>query len=235
MGKHSAWKLIPLLAGMALFVGACITQPIRTQDEAAQVQTPPAATTAPPAAKQLEAEEPALKEKIERLEETIARLEKSLKDQEEKLKEMSAKPAEETPAEEKTATAPVTRRGTMEELYPEARTLALKGDYPAAADIFFYLTEAYPDHELAPDANYWLGECYYGQKEFGKAIQAFQKVASQFPGSTKAPAALLKSAYAFSMLDQGNEAMLNLKRLLETYPESREATLVKEGKTIFRP
>jgi tol-pal system protein YbgF len=123
----------------------------------------------------------------------------------------------------------------MEELYPEARTLALKGDYVAAADLFFYLAQTYPTHELAPSANYWLGECYYSQKEFTKAIQVFQKVTATFPNSTKAPAALLKTAYAYSMTNQGNEAMLYLKRLLEVYPNSAEAALVKDGKTIFRP
>jgi len=230
MGMNSTWKLIPLLAGLALFVGACITQPVRTREEAVPIETPPAATT--PSASQ---EKPALTEKIDRLEKTIARLEQALKDQEKKLKDMESKEAPEPPAPTASAAPAVSRRGTMEELYPEARALALQGDYPAAADIFFYLAETYPNHELAPDANYWLGECYYGQKEFTKAIQVFRKIIATFPDSAKAPAALLKSAYAYSMLNQGNEAMMNLQRLLEAYPDSREAALVKEGKTIFRP
>ena len=48
----------------------------------------------------------------------------------------------------------------------------------------------YPDHKLAGNAQYWIGECYYSQKRFAEAAEEFAKVEKLFPASPKVPAAL---------------------------------------------
>lgn len=126
-------------------------------------------------------------------------------------------------------------QGNMEELYPQARASYLEEEYETAIKIFSYLLKQYPNHTLAPNARYWLGECFYGQKQYILAVPEFERVVSDFPKSAKAPEAQLKIAYAYSRLGDGKKAMESLKALLKKYPQSPAAGMVRQGKTIFRP
>ncbi len=148
-----------------------------------------------------------------------------------KVEQVEAQPVSSPAAEEKKAEI----RGNMEELYPRARAKYLEEEYETAIKIFSYLLKQYPYHPLSPNARYWLGECFYGQKRYKLAIPEFERVVSDFPKSAKAPEAQLKIAYAYSRLGDGKKAMVNLKALLKKYPQSSAAGMVRQGKTIFRP
>lgn len=63
-----------------------------------------------------------------------------------------------------------------------------------AASVFKAIFQEHPTHPLAPNALYWHGETEYDQDHFNNAILLFQQVATHYPESTKAPAALLKKA-----------------------------------------
>src|SRR5690606_35209683 len=76
------------------------------------------------------------------------------------------------------------------------------GDYVGAARQFRDFIQQYPDHPLAPNALYWLGESYYATTNYSVALQAFQQLLSQFPDSDKAPDALLKVGYSQIELKQ---------------------------------
>ncbi|MBW2623492.1 MAG: tol-pal system protein YbgF [Deltaproteobacteria bacterium] len=141
------------------------------------------------------------------------------------------KPAPASPPKEKKDEI----RGHMEELYPQARANYLEEKYGQAIKVFSYLLERYPDHPLSPNARYWLGECFYGLKEYDLAISEFERVVSDFPKSVKAPEAQLKIAYSHSRLGDGKKAMAVLKTLLTNYPQSPAVDMVRRGKTIFRP
>ena len=54
----------------------------------------------------------------------------------------------------------------------------------------------FPKHELAGNAQYWLGEAVYGQQKYDLAITEFEKVLKNYSKSIKVPAALLKIGYA---------------------------------------
>ena len=46
-------------------------------------------------------------------------------------------------------------------LYRKARNLFIEETYPTAASLFNQLEKNYPEHHLADNAVYWLGECHY--------------------------------------------------------------------------
>jgi len=50
---------------------------------------------------------------------------------------------------------------------------------------------------MAPNAQYWLAESYYGQKNYPQAIEEFDLVIRDYPDSPKVPSALSKQADAY--------------------------------------
>ncbi len=85
-----------------------------------------------------------------------------------------------------------------------------------------FLTQ-HPTSELAPNAQYWLGECYYGKKEYERAIEAFDRVKAAYPTSEKVPAALLKKGFAYLALKDRGRASSVLRQVVDAYPKSPEA------------
>lgn len=88
--------------------------------------------------------------------------------------------------------------------------------------------KAQPQHELSVNAIYWIGEAYYGEKAYEKAILQFQDVLQKYPKHGKAPAALLKQALAFEALGDRETAKTLLKKVSINYPNSPEAAKAAE-------
>ncbi|MCS6897801.1 MAG: tol-pal system protein YbgF, partial [Nitrospira sp.] len=85
-----------------------------------------------------------------------------------------------------------------------------------------FLSE-YPNSDLAPNARYWQGEAYYGEKEYQKAIEAYNLVELHYPRSDKVPAAILKKGYAYLALKDKKRAESAFRQVMTLYPKSPEA------------
>ena len=86
----------------------------------------------------------------------------------------------------------------------------------------------YPEHELAVNATYWIGEAYYGEKKFENAILQFQDVLQKYPQHNKAASAQLKQALSFQSLGDMETAKVLLKKVIKNYPDSPEAKKAQE-------
>jgi len=117
---------------------------------------------------------------------------------------------------------------TPDALYMKGLDTFKAGDMPAAREIFTRFLEQYPQHELAANAHYWVGETHYSEKSYEPAILAFQDVIKNFPTKDKVPAAMLKQAMAFNAINDTKSAKYVLKKLGETFPKSDEAIKAKE-------
>jgi len=100
-------------------------------------------------------------------------------------------------------------------------------DYQAAANRFRDFVKKNPKSRLAGAAQFWLGECLFAQKEFEKAIVAYDEV-RRYPQSDKIPAALLRQGNSFAELGEKLNARLVLQELIEKYPQSAEAPKAKQ-------
>lgn len=98
------------------------------------------------------------------------------------------------------------------------------GHYPEARAGFDSFLAAYPEHELASNARYWLGEVAYVERDYEAALAAFDKVLSDYPHARKAPDALLKSAYCQQELKRTAAARSLLERVIAEYPGTPAAT-----------
>ena len=105
------------------------------------------------------------------------------------------------------------------------RLLALfrEGDLEGARQGFAGFFEEFPNSNLAPNARFWLGESYFGKKDFQKAIDAYDKVEVDYPSSEKVPSAILKKGYAYLAMKDKKRASSAFKQVVTLYPKSVEA------------
>lgn len=124
--------------------------------------------------------------------------------------------------------APAAAPVTPDALYMKGLDTFKAGDMPAAREIFSKFLEQNPQHDLAANAHYWIGETLYSEKNYESAILAFQEVIKNYPQKEKVPAAMLKQAMAFNSINDGKSARYVLKKLIEGYPKSDESRNARE-------
>ncbi len=102
------------------------------------------------------------------------------------------------------------------------------GNYAEASREFRTFIQQYPNHALAPNAWYWLGESYYATTNYPVALESFERLLSQFPQSDKAADALLKVGYSQLELKQPDAAKASLTKVTKKYPGTKAASLAQE-------
>jgi tol-pal system protein YbgF len=107
--------------------------------------------------------------------------------------------------------------------YQQALNLLRAKKYGGAANHFSGFLRAFPNSPLAANSQYWLGECYYGERRFQEAIDEFERVFAFYPSSNKVPASLLKIGYSHLELQQPSRARSVFQQLVRTYPQSQSA------------
>ena len=108
-------------------------------------------------------------------------------------------------------------------LYDHAMSLLRQGNFAEASTRFSTFLRTFADSPLASNAQYWLGECYYGERRFQEAIDEFERVFAFYPSSNKVPASLLKIAYSHMELRELPMARSVFQQLVRTHPQSPEA------------
>lgn len=101
-------------------------------------------------------------------------------------------------------------------------------NYQAAIASFQAFTAAYPQSQLVPSAQYWVGNGYYTLRDYKASIAAQQKLIAVWPDSSKAPDALLN--IASSQLEMGDVRISRetLQALIKKYPASLAAEQAKQ-------
>lgn len=139
-----------------------------------------------------------------------------------------SQPAAQEPAAPSAVVAHASREtpphtGQARESYNRYITTFKQGNLDAAMQGFAQFLTEYPTSDLAANAQYWLGECYYGKKDYARAIEAFDRVKVGYPGSEKVPSALLKKGFAYLALKDRNRASSVWRQVVDGYPNSPEA------------
>jgi len=83
----------------------------------------------------------------------------------------------------------------------------------------------YPRHDYADNAQYWIGEAYYAQKNYPQALIEFRATIEKYPRGNKVPDALLKVGYCYFALGQSDKAKATLEQVVSLYPKSEPAVL----------
>jgi len=112
--------------------------------------------------------------------------------------------------------------------YQAAFDLLKAGQYDRAIAGFQAFLSTYPNSALADNAQYWLGEAYYVNKQFPESLAAFHRVAEKYPGSRKLPDALLKIGYCDYELKDYSAARTALEQVPAKFPDSASARLAQQ-------
>ncbi len=117
----------------------------------------------------------------------IAKLNARLGETEESIKrmqtELTARPvgAIAPPPAERPAAVEPSRPGQAETAYAAALATFRAHEHGQAVLEFLDFIGQYPKHPLAVDAQYWIGEAYYSQRDYRHALVEYQKVL-EYPG-----------------------------------------------------
>lgn len=124
---------------------------------------------------------------------------------------------------------PAPRPPDPEEDYTQAiRVLRDERNFAKARGLLNSFISKYPTHELADDAQYWIGQSYFQEKNFERAILAFNKVQVDYANGDKAPEALLLEALSFLNIDDRASARELLGQVIAKYPDSSAAATARK-------
>ncbi|ARP85579.1 tol-pal system protein YbgF [Bordetella genomosp. 9] len=101
------------------------------------------------------------------------------------------------------------------------------GQYKEAAEAFTAFLALYPNSQLAPTAQFYLGSSRYATKDFKGAIDQLQTMVKNAPDNPRAPDALLVIAGSQIELNNRAGAKATLQRIVKDYPNTPAADTAK--------
>lgn len=148
-----------------------------------------------------------------------------------------AVPPPESPAGRGTsATSPGDQTGNQfseNELYAMGKQALDQDKFDIAQKYFRQLLKQYPRSRRADNAQFWLGEIFYRQRWYEKAILEYQTVIEKYPNGNKIKASLLKQGFAFFNIGDKANARLILQELVDKFPDSHEASIARQKLSGF--
>jgi tol-pal system protein YbgF len=123
---------------------------------------------------------------------------------------------------------PKPKKETPEDIYEAALDTYKKNKYGEARQMMAAFIKEYPDNKLAGNAQFWIAETYYADKDYADAILAYEDLLQKYKGHGKIPAALFKQALAFLEMGDEKAARGILRELVENHPDAEQAKTAKE-------
>lgn len=114
------------------------------------------------------------------------------------------------------------------ELYEKAYSYYQKGEAEKARKFFEEYIERFPKGKWIGQAHFWIGESYFKEKKYEEAILSYQKLIELEGWHPLKPSAMLKQALSFKALGDVEAYKILLKRLINQYPNSKEAQEAKK-------
>ena len=98
------------------------------------------------------------------------------------------------------------------------------GRFQVAQGEFQDVLTYYPQDDLAGNAQFYLGEIAYQQKDYNTAVKDYTAVLEGFGGSPKASAAQYHKALALLQQGKRDPGIRELRALIQRHPQTPEAT-----------
>ena len=119
-------------------------------------------------------------------------------------------------------------------IYNLGRRKLEEGQLLRARELFSDFLKSFHGDELAPNAQYWLGETYYADKRYEDALREFGKVTKEWKSSEKAPDALLKIGMSFQALGNCQNALLFFEEVVTAHRAAPAAKVAREKQAECR-
>jgi tol-pal system protein YbgF len=116
-------------------------------------------------------------------------------------------------------------QGTATAQYENAFSLLKQGNYDNAQVGFEGFLKAYPTHQLAGNAQYWLGETFYVRGQYDQAARVFAEGFSKYPESSKGADNLLKLGITLAAMDKNSDACTALSQIAKQFPDGAQSVI----------
>lgn len=115
----------------------------------------------------------------------------------------------------------------IEKLFQIAKTDFNAGRYDIAKSGFEDLITQYPESNLVESAEYWIAESFYAKRDYNNAGKRYIEYIKKYPDGEKMSVTLYKLGLTYEKLNKVKSKNMVWKKLLDQYPESQEAKMVK--------
>jgi tol-pal system protein YbgF len=112
--------------------------------------------------------------------------------------------------------------------YQKAFNLLKQGRYPESITAFQSFLKNFSGGNYEDNAQYWLGEASYVNRDFDTALVEFRKVLEMYPDSSKVPGAMLKSGYIHYEKRDWTKAREMFEKVSQQAPNGAEARLAEK-------
>ena len=114
-------------------------------------------------------------------------------------------------------------------LYDTAWADFTAGQWDLCISGFESYLRTFPKSELAHEAQYYIGECYFSSGRFQDAVQAYTQVIASYPKTRSVSSAYYKRGVAFDRLGQIDRARESFDQVVKNFPDSDPARLAKQN------
>ncbi len=114
-------------------------------------------------------------------------------------------------------------------LYSRSETLRNEKEFNASVEALNYIVKNYADLEIAPKAQYLIGDIFMNDlKDFNEAITYYKDVVTNFTGSREEPHAQFMIGYIYANVkNDSSNALKEYNVFLEKYPDHELAPSVQ--------
>ncbi len=160
-------------------------------------------------------------QRVDEMTVSVAKVEQRLSQVEQYLSlgAKSSRPSENGPAAADTPKL----AASDQKIYDDARQAFDKGELDKARQLFQKLIQDHPKSSNVDNAQFWIGESYYREKWYERAILEYQTVIEKYPKGNKVPAAMIKQGMALLQIGEKSSARLIFQELVKKYPKTSEA------------
>ena len=181
----------------------------------------------------------ALADNLDEVKSRLGKLNQQMGEAQSVLQSLDAKIAGGAPAQPPSGAASAPPP-SADALYSNALRDYTGGKYDLARQQFLDYLKFFPENDLASNAQFYLGEIFFSQKQYAEAISEYDKVLDNYPKSFKLAAARLKKGMALLELGQKAGALRELREVVRRHPATEEerrarAKLRELGSTVPPP
>jgi tol-pal system protein YbgF len=116
---------------------------------------------------------------------------------------------------------------SAQKLYEDAMRDKQGGNLDLALDQFRQYLTHFPTTDLAPNAQFYVGEILYYKQDYDGAIQAFDLVLEKYDENNKSPDALYMKGMALFKSERKSQAGQIFAEVIKKYPTAEVATKAK--------
>jgi tol-pal system protein YbgF len=171
-----------------------------------------------------------IKSRLGKLNQQLVDLQNTVQTLDAKISNGGAAPANSAPSSANAASAgsspasvaPPGSAPSADTLYSNGLRDITSGKYDLARSEFLDYLKYYGETDLASNAQFYLGEIAYSQKQYDQAVTEYDRVLNNYPKSFKLAPARYKKGMALIELGQKTSGVRELREVVKRYPGTEE-------------